>query len=319
MRQKNILSSYESLMAGDNRNAYKYWLEEYKLEPFNLELNSTAMVLALQYVNKPRDIDTIYTAFGLKDQDLDVENEYLETRFYVKGMTNLELGRVQETIELLLPFSGIKMKDYDWLKEVLIRAYAIKGNKDSVDVLIDHIKLFADLKNYHKSCLITGNEFLRVGNVPAAHDYYDRLITSMAENKGLNSQQEREFLARAYFYKKDYQKAQDILENILKESKDQITFTAYLAMACYKNGHPKKAETLLDRLDDLRSDYQFGEIDYALARYYAIAENEEKVMDYLLKAVAAGKRYNPAEYQHDILFKPYVGTEGFNRIMNYWH
>jgi hypothetical protein len=42
-------------------------------------------------------------------------------------------------------------------------------------------------------------------------------------------------------------------------------------------------------------------------------------MDYLLKAVAAGKRYNPAEYQHDILFKPYVGTEGFNRIMNYWH
>ncbi len=320
-RQRNLLECYKSLLNGDNRNAYKYWMEDYKLEPFNLDLNSSAMVLALQFVNNPQEIDTIYNSYGLKEKDLKdkFENVYVETRFYIKGLANLELGRVKETIELSRPFASIKMKDYDFLKEILIRAYAIDGKKDSVDVLMDHIKLFADLKNYHKSCLITGNEFLRVGNVPAANEYYDRLIASMAENKGNSSQQEREYLARAYFYKKDYQKAQDILENILKESKDQITLTSYLAMACYKNGQTKKADTLLDQLEDLRSDYQFGEIDYAIARYYAIAENQEKVMEYLLNAVAAGKRYNPAEYQHDILFKPYVGTEGFNRIMNYWH
>jgi len=318
-RQKNILLSYESLLAGDNRNAYMYWMEEYKLEPFNLELSASAMVLALQFVNRPQEIDTIYNAYGLKDKDLEVTNEYLESRFFAKGMANIEMGRIMETIEFLKPFTRVKMKGYDSLKSVLIRAYAKNGNKDSVDNLMNHIKLFGELKHWHRSCLLTGNEFLRVGNVDAANEYYDQLITSMAENKDISSQQEREFLARAYFYKEDYQKAQDLLEKIMPESGEPIKFKTYLAMAYYKNGQTKKAEGLLDELDHMRSDYQFGYVDYSLARYYAITGDEEKAMDYLLKAVAAGKRYDPQDYQHDILFRPYMGSQAFKRIMTYWH
>ena len=318
-RQKNILLSYEGLLSGDNRKAYKYWMEDYKLEPFNLELNSSAITLALQFVNKPQEIDTIYNAYGLNEKDLDVNNVNVETRFYIKGMANLEMGKVKETIELMQPFRGIKMKTHDWYKEVLIRAYAIDGNKDSVDVLMDHIKLFSDLNYYYKSCLVTGNEFLRAGNVPAANEYYDRLISSIAENKDDNSQEELELLARAYFYKEDYQKAQDLLERIVPESNDPITFKTYLAMSYNKNGDIKKAETLLKQIDKMRSDYQYGDVDYSMARYFAISGDEEKTMEYLLNAVAAGKRFNPDDFQHDILFKPYVGAEAFNLIMNYWH
>lgn len=318
-RQKNILLSYEGLLSGDNRKAYKYWMEDYKLEPFNLELNSSAITLALQFVNKPQEIDTIYNAYGLNEKDLDVNNVNVETRFYIKGMANLEMGKVKETIELMQPFRWIKMKTHDWYKEVLIRAYAIDGNKDSVDVLMDHIKLFSDLNYYYKSCLVTGNEFLRTGNVPAANEYYDRLISSIAEKKDDNSQEELELLARAYFYKEDYQKVQDLLERIVPESSDPITFTTYLAMSYNKNGHIKKAETLLKQIDKMRSDYQYGDVDYSMARYFAIAGDEDKTMEYLLNAVAAGKRFNPDDFQHDILFKPYVGTEAFNLIMNYWH
>ncbi|MGB5360175.1 MAG: hypothetical protein WBN27_09560, partial [Eudoraea sp.] len=115
-RQKNILLSYEGILSGDNRKAYKYWMEDYKLEPFNLELNSSAMTLALQFVNRPREVDTIYNAYGLNEKDLDVNNVNVETRFYIKGMANLEMGKVKETIELMQPFRGIKMKNYDWYK-----------------------------------------------------------------------------------------------------------------------------------------------------------------------------------------------------------
>jgi len=69
----------------------------------------------------------------------------------------------------------------------------------------------------------------------------------------------------------------------------------------------------------MRSDYQYGDVDYSMARYFAIAGDKEKAMVYLLKAVAAGKRYDPADYQHDILLIPYMGAEAFNRIMSYWH
>ena len=90
-------------------------------------------------------------------------------------------------------------------------------------------------------------------------------------------------------------------------------------MSYNKNGEIKKAETLLKQIDKMRSDYQYGDVDYSMARYFANAGDENKTMEYLLNAVAAGKRFNPDDFQHDILFKPYVGTEAFNLIMNYWH
>jgi TolB-like protein len=318
-RLKNTLLSYQSLLEGDNRNAYKYWKAEYNVEPFNLELNASALVLALQYVNRPQDLDTIYNAFGSEDKDLDINNIYIETRLYIKGLANLELGRTQETIEMLRPFSMRKYKDYDWLKECFIRALVLEGNSDSVAIVMDQTKLYSEKKNWRKSCLITGNEFLRVGNEKLANEYYDQLIQSVEANMVNISQDELELYARAYFYKKEYQKAQQLLESILPNSANQIELTTYLAMASYKNGHLKKAEMLLEQIDAKRSPYQFGKVDYEMARYFANAGDEERTLQYLLKSISAGNRYLPATFQHDILLRPYIQSEGFKQIMNYWN
>ncbi|MBT8204125.1 MAG: tetratricopeptide repeat protein [Eudoraea sp.] len=320
-RQKNIIQHYDALLKGDYRNAYKYWKEEYNLEPYSLELNAVAMVLALQMVNRPEEIDTIYAAYPLKDRDLDIDNcVECEDRLYIKGMANLELGRTQETIELLTPFARTEDKGYGWLKEVLIRAHVIDGNKKEVDKIMDHIKLISEEPRYwHKSCLITGNEFQRVGNRTDAFLYYDKLINSL-KNFGRDiAQEQSELLARAYFYKENYEKAMEILEQIIPESTNQIPLTAYLAIAYHKTGKMAKAQDQIRILNGLRAEYQYGSVDYALARYHASVGNSSNAMSHLLKAVSEGKRYTPASYHHDILLKPLINEPDFKRVMTFWH
>jgi hypothetical protein len=68
----------------------------------------------------------------------------------------------------------------------------------------------------------------------------------------------------------------------------------------------------------MRADYQFGSVDYALARYYASLSDEEQALGYLLKAVAAGRWYAPDSFQNDPFFTDYLETNTFQRIMNFW-
>ncbi|MDX1315324.1 MAG: hypothetical protein R3356_07455, partial [Eudoraea sp.] len=320
-RQKNIIQHYDALLKGDYRNAYKYWKEEYNLEPYSLELNAVAMVLALQMVNLPQEIDTIYAAYPLTDRDLDIDNcVECEDRLYIKGMANLELGRTQETIDLLTPFAKAEDKGYGWLKEVLIRAHVIEGNKEKVDEIMDRIKFISEAPRFwHKSCLITGNEFLRVGNREHAYEYYDQLINSLNKSSNEVSVEEKALLARAYFYKEDYGKARDVLEQIMPDSDNKIPLMAYLAIAYQKTGQSAKAREQISLLNALRSDYQYGSVDYALARYHAATANPSTAMGYLLKAVSDGKRYTPADYHHDILLKPYIDDPDFKKVLTFWH
>ncbi|MCE2612502.1 tetratricopeptide repeat protein [Flavobacteriaceae bacterium D16] len=320
-RQKNIIQHYDALLKGDYRNAYKYWKEEYNLEPYSLELNAVAMVLALQMVNLPEEIDPIYEAYPLTGEDLDIDNcVECEDRLYIKGMANLELGRTSETIDLLTPYARTEDKGYGWLKEVLIRAYVMEENEVEVDRIMERIKLISEEPKYwHKSCLITGNEFQRVGNQELAFKYYDQLINSLENYREQVSQEQKELLARAYFYKGNYQKAQEILEQLIPESGNQIRLMAYLAIAYHKTGKTGMAQRQIRTLNGLRADYQYGSVDYALARYHASVGNPSIAMRYLLKAVAEGKRYTPAAYHHDILLKPYINEPDFNRVMSFWH
>lgn len=320
-RQKNIIQHYEALLKGDYRNAYKYWKEEYNLEPYSLELNAVAMVLALQMVNRPEEVDTIYNAYLLTDRDLDIDNcVECEDRLYIQGMANLELGRTQETIDLLTSFARAEDKGYGWLKEVLIRAHVMEGNKNMVDEIMDRIKYISEEPQYwHKSCLITGNEFLRVGEREYAFEYYDQLINSLNSTGNTVSVSQKALLARAHFYKEDYQKAQEILERIIPESTYKIPLIAYLAIAYHKTGQTERAQEQIELLNGLRADYQYGSVDYALARYEAATGNPSTAIGYLLKAVSDGKRYTPGDYHHDILLKPYINDPDFKKVMTFWH
>ena len=126
-------------------------------------------------------------------------------------------------------------------------------------------------------------------------------------------------MSYAYFYKTDYEKSEKLLRPLLKEDPESIQNKNYLAMSLFKIGKEKEANSLINSLDMLRGSYQYGAIDYAKARYYAISGAEDEMIQHLIRAVSAGKRFTSYSFQHDILMKPYTQSASFKEVMNFWH
>jgi hypothetical protein len=314
--QLNIIKHYEACFRGDNKTAYKTYKEEYNIVPIDLEINLSTMVLALQFVNRPQDVDSIYAALDMTDFDLDncISCEY---RYFIKGMANLELGLVKEAIELLEPYA--RKAGHEYIKEVLMEAYVQSGDDQAANELLEHIRLLGRIEYWEKMMLKTGWENVKIGNDTEANRYFDEVLTYFDERANTLTQAEKELQAEVTFYTKDFLKAQELLERLLPDDNDKISNTAYLAMSYFKNGKEKKAQKTIDALNELRTKYQFGDVDYAFAQFYAFTGEEEKSMEHLLMAVAAGKRFTSSTFQNDLLFKPYHKLEAFQKILKFWY
>ncbi len=313
-RQMNLLNCYEALLKGDNRNIYKYFKNEYEIEPFDLANNSTAMVLALQFVNRPEDVDAIYSALSMEQMDLE-KCRFCEFRNYMKALATIDLGHPEDAVQLLEPFR--KKVGYVYLKEALLLSYVILHQEDNVKTLLDDIKLTNESKEWYALSVYAGKEFLLQENKKSANVYFDQVINSIQENyNGLN-QTVKDLLPFAYYYKEDYAKAEKLFEDQFRRTSDP-TLLSYLAITAHHNEKDTVAAQYLSQLDQMRTKFDFGKVDYALAQYYAALGDEKKALDHLLKAVADGKRYLSSTYQHDIHFKPYLQTAAFNRVMNFW-
>jgi tetratricopeptide (TPR) repeat protein len=177
----------------------------------------------------------------------------------------------------------------------------------------------SDKSLWQKKTQITAKEFLRAGDKENADKYFNELLNSFGENSEELTIEERELMAYAYFYKTDYKKAEELLRSLLNKGPKSIQNKSYLAMSLFKTGNEKEASSLINSLDAQRDLYQYGAIDYVKARYYAISGDEEQMIQHLIRAVSAGKRFTSATFQHDILMKPYVQSVSFQEVMNFWH
>ena len=92
-----------------------------------------------------------------------------------------------------------------------------------------------------------------------------------------------------------------------------------LAISLYKLGQADEAEAILLTMEEEYPDFDFGEIDYNLAKYYAAKGQEDSALRELQKSVLKGKRYFPTTYQNDPHFKEYLDSPIFNTILTAWH
>ena len=315
-RQLNLLKMYESLLQGNNRNTYKYLKQEYEIYPFDIETNSSTMTVALQFVNEPEDIALMFPEISMDGMDL-MDCTHCEFRYYIKALSDLETGNPGKAIELLEPFA--KTKDNKMLKEVLVRAYIKSGKPNEIITdLISNFQRTSGQRQWQELSLYTGKEFLFKEENELANAYFDPLIKSLDKEDVANEDNLR-LLAFAHFYKENYQKAEGYLESLLKlNPRRKIAYYSALAISYQKNNKPKKAEAVLKKLHEERNAYDYGHIDYALAQYYATISDDVRAIEYLFRAVTAGKWYTPDAYHNDRFFKPYLGSKEFNEILNYW-
>lgn len=309
-RQQNLLNTYNALLAGNNKKVYNSVMEEYDITTFDISSNKSAMVVALQFVYRPQEVNPIFNA--IKMDSLDIQNcKDCVTRIYVKALADIELKKYEDVQKQLEPI--IEYTESTFIRKPLIAAYVRSGNFQKIAIFLNKFKLLNSLENFQDLCLFTAKEFLLIGNTVKAHEYLNKVISTPTNTSEL-------FLrAQAFYYKKDYAAAEILLKNILKKDPKNIDLLAMIIICNNKMNKNNQVAKYLNNLEALRGLYQYGSIDYALAQFYAVSENKIKTEEHLLKAVSAGHLYTNQTFQNDSHFIKYKNAPFFKNILTFWN
>lgn len=309
-RQLNLLNMYEALLKGDNKKVYYFSKKEYAITPLDLLSNSSFMTIALQFVNKPENVNAIFDEISMKGMDV-INCVFCEYRIYVKALAEIELGNYNTAIGLLVDINE-KINE-PRLKRTLLTAYIRSKNHVKVDEFITKLEFSSSINDIQNLYLHIGKEYLLLNLKAKADIYLNKLIASCKEND------ENGNLALAYFFTENYSKAANLFQQELIKDPNNLDDLSMLASCEYKIGEIAKSKALLDKLKGLEADYQYGKIDYAIAQYYALVGNKDEAMHHLLKAVSQGNLYTPTSYLNDPIFVSYFEDKKFKEILTFWH
>lgn len=308
-RQKNWVTFYQSIINGKYDKLYKAILKEYEVASLDLSTNQTTMTIVLQYVNKPEDIQSIY-------EDIPMEDMVLENcvrcgfRYYIKGLADVELENYETAINTIKPVTRIIEGNY--LKRPLISAYVKMDRMDELNTYLSDYAISALPSDLHYLYNFTGMQLINAGRNEEAKTYFNRVIS--VKNKNSNIQN----LSLAHYYSGDYKNAALLYASLHEEDPENIDYIVRMAVSYFKNGKGEQASELILQLESLRTDYQFGAVDYGFAQYYAMTENQQKALDYVLKSIVQGYNFTPTTFHHDPHFNQLKQHSVFKSYLNYW-
>ena len=317
-RQNVLLEIYEALLNNDYKRVHKFQQIEYNITPLHLETNSNMMLHSLQLLNKPEEIDTVFNVINMKDFDLSECNFCIE-RYKLKALADIDRKKYEEVISSLEGFKDEKDEDFNVLKKMLLRAYIRAAKYPLADDLLANIKLeSSEDTEWMDIYLFAAKEFIWAGKQDLANIYLDNTIKIWSDREPV-SDTELYILSESLFYRQQYQEAVKNLEALLASNPELIDQQALLAIAYHKTGNTTKTSNKLQELEDLRTDYQLGEVDYGLAVYYASIDDEEKTIQSLIRAISDGHWFETSTFHNDPLLKPYFESERFKLILTSRH
>ncbi|MDG1571167.1 hypothetical protein OZ410_02490 [Robiginitalea sp. M366] len=310
-RQQILLNLYEALLEGNHRNAYKYQEQEYHITPMHLETNSNMMVFSLQFTNRPEAIDSLYREIDMSEMDLS-QCAFCVERYKIKAMSDIDLGNEQAAIRLLEPLAR---QDGFWiLKKILLRAYVRSGQWEEGRRQLETWRIVAPVDTQKDLMLFGAREFLREGRSKEAREILKQALELPFSDNPVDAYLKGELL----FYNGNYQEALPYLEEGYGADPADFNYGALLAISLEKLGRAAEAQQQLQQMESLKAPYQYGELPYSLAMYYAATGQVEACLDQLLKAIAEGHWYETSAFQNDPLLRPVYNTPGFEAVMNYW-
>ena len=278
--------------------------------PFDLQTNSSTMVVALQYVNRPQDVDSIFQKIPMSEMDV-VSCTFCQFRYFTQGLSKLELQQYREVITLLEPV--LEEVNESYLKRPVIAAYIRSNDLDGLNAFLNKQELVSSEKDMVSAYYFAGKEFVLQNNNEMATSYLDK-ITSL-----IPPIEDPVMLAEVAYLREDFKTAENLFKKLLTTDPNNNELLSRLAVCYYKNGKIKEALNQVQELNNLRADYQYGSIDYSLAQYYAAISENENAIKYLLKATAAGHSNSIQLYQNDFHFKALKDSQEFKDILTYWY
>jgi len=116
----------------------------------------------------------------------------------------------------------------------------------------------------------------------------------------------------------DYGQAIFHFEKALEENSDIIEILGYLAASYYLDNQLENADEISSQLLKMDHQYQYGAVQYALARLSLVKGNINDTNKLLKEAVSRGIRYRGVTFQNDPFFHSLYDSKGFQNLLHYW-
>ncbi len=309
-RMKNLMNYYQATIKGNNRKIYETYLKEYEVNPFNIRTNQTQMTLALQAINKPELVKSFYDE--LPNDEFDLENcTFCMYRVYTKAIADIELGDYYKAFDLLE--TAMRSNDHVLLRKAAVTTYVRTNDIENLTVFLDQMQILSDAKVWEECNLLAGKEILlNTKDKELANRFFTNVIEASTDKTTRN-------VANAYYYKRDFKKAEELYKKLLVSDPESLNHLSKLAISLFANGKDKESSDIINRINSLRSDYDLGYIDYAMAQIFSSRNDMKSALEYLKVSVARGRWYTQETFKNDFHFNPVINSPEFDEIMNFWN
>ncbi|MDH3651331.1 MAG: hypothetical protein OEQ53_16710, partial [Saprospiraceae bacterium] len=309
-RQRNLMNFYDALLKGRNNLIFKHLNDELRLAPFDLITNTSMVVLGLQFTNEVQKALAIYQE--IPEQDLDYSNcSRCRTRLYLKMQIDLEQGNPDQAIE-----SGqtlVKNGGWDLAYKLMVRAYVRTGNWEKVEQLGQVIPSGSTAEDPANHALTIAKECLLIDDNEHATHYVQVALSQ------INPKTTEITRGEILLLSGDHDGAADVFSELVGADSLNFTGWSYLAATKFNTNDQEQGSSIVQWLDQQKGPFQFGEIDYLVARALMIGGQSEAVIPRLRRSVEQGRLYQFHFFHNDFVFAPIHQDTEFVDLLEYWH
>ena len=305
-RQSNLLAYHEADHAGDVIKTYELYRPEIQVDPKDVFINTSAIALAVTYVNNNEEVLDLFKEIPVDSLDLE-SCRYCNTRIEltIRALNNLKEYRQARQMAKRMPVLDEQVLMYSMFPA------AKNGDNDEVDRLLD----LAKEKKFPLGMLYsqTAREYALAGNTAA-------LTALMSDIEVLNDSNlvSDVYLAQAYSVSGQYDKALGVREPMVEKYPRHQWVQSHGGLVHAAAGNTEAAMACLNRLDtiDELDPYDYGSILYDKALIHVALGNSDESLNLLSRAREKGHKYTFYNFRNDPVLEPLFEDPRFLRIIN---
>jgi tetratricopeptide (TPR) repeat protein len=249
------------------------------------------MVLALMYRNNPRDAIRFFN-------DIPIDSLQIKGCTYCAERNELAMWAALDLdsmalADILAPKINdalIRRNSYG----MLIMYYVWKKDTAKIDHLLSQAEQNTKLdKNWQYLVYLTGRLFLLRGDTSLSSLYAQKSIDVHQQIKG-------RMLGRSYYLNHQYDKALIYYKEAVKKKPKDAMFLAEIGMVYARKGDKDEALRTIDKLNTLRTDFEYGTTEYFQGRIYAVLDEPARAVALLETAIQKGHKFELwTTFNHD--------------------
>jgi adenylate cyclase len=290
-RQERYFRYFEEDLKGQNVEAFQYLMKALADDPGDLFLNTTALVLAIEFLNDP------LSALRL-NREIDIDTLDLNTCVYCRTRANMVMQAYADVLDYKQATKlAERLKPYAEKKGQVTRLISyylkIKDTTAVIELIQNSPKRDTsfDIRQYYY--FMAGRYALIYGDQRLSKYYCDKAIQLYGPVVNRTA-------ARTHFLRGNLDRAEKMYNSLLLQKPNDKWLNAELGMIYAKRGNGRKANEIINTLDVLKKAYDLGETPYFQGRIKALLHENDAAIRYLTQALDEGIKFRVATtFQHD--------------------